>query len=107
MSDARTNVQRAPTLARQPQLIDVVILPRYNIASMILSADRISPRRLAGATGSSASSRASRSLLKNPRKGGVSQVESCGQMSATTMPTVMVGTCATTSACGFMTLVGP
>ena len=36
-----------------------------------------------------------------------SQVESAGQMSATTMPTVMVGTWPTTSACGFMTLVGP
>ena len=38
---------------------------------------------------------------------GVSQFERSGQISATTMPTVIVGTCATTPACGFMTLVGP
>jgi hypothetical protein len=45
----------------------------------------------------------------NPRQFRVvSQFEiGRGPISATTMPTVMIGTCATTSAFGFMTLVGP
>ena len=42
-----------------------------------------------------------------PFQRGWSQFEGSGRISATTMPTVMIGTCATTSACGFMTLVGP
>ena len=54
---------------------------------------------------------ASRENIHNDGKGAkyhlARPLESSDLISATTMPTVMSGTCATTSAFGFMTLVGP